>query len=383
VKALQIERSVPRFAAARLAGSLAPGKGAAVGPLKLVDAEAPEPLGPDWHHLRPRLAGICGSDLATIDGVAARYFEPIVSFPFVPGHEVVADTDDDQRVVIVPVLACAARGIDPPCESCAAGHINRCERVAFGHVDAGLQTGFCRDTGGGWGIHMIAHTSQIVPVAAALTDEEAVLVEPTACAVHAATRYTGEAVALVGAGTLGLLTLAALRAAKPDGGPIVVTAKYAEQRRLAKELGADVICEPAELPRVARSVTGSMAIGNQLTGGLKTVYDCVGSSESLAQSLRIVAPGGDVVLVGMPARVSLELTGLWHREVAIRGCYAYERADFDTAMTLVQHAHLGDLVSAAYPLAEYKRAIEHAANAGRRGGVKIAFDLRAEKERNR
>jgi threonine dehydrogenase-like Zn-dependent dehydrogenase len=126
-----------------------------------------------------------------------------------------------------------------------------------------------------------------------------------------------------------------------------------------------------------------MAMGNQLTGGLKTVYDCVGSSDSLAQSLRIVAPGGDVVLVGMPARVSLELTGLWHREVAIRGCYAYERADFDTAMTLVQHAHLGDLVSAAYPLAEYKRAIEHAANAGRRGGVKIAFDLRAEKERNR
>jgi hypothetical protein len=37
----------------------------------------------------------------------------------------------------------------------------------------------------------------------------------------------------------------------------------------------------------------------------------------------------------------------------------------------------------SYPLAEYKRAIEHAANAGRRGGVKIAFDLRAEKERYR
>ncbi|MDQ1425447.1 MAG: hypothetical protein QOD72_2945 [Acidimicrobiaceae bacterium] len=383
MKALQIERSVPRFAAARLAGSLAPGKGAAVGPLKLVDADAPELLGADWHRLRPRLAGICGSDLATIDGVAARYFEPIVSFPFIPGHEVVADTDDDQRVVIVPVLACAARGIDPPCENCAAGHINRCERVAFGHVDAGLQTGFCRDTGGGWGVHMIAHTSQIVPVAADLTDEEAVLIEPTACAVHAVTRYGGGPVALVGAGTLGLLVLAALRSAWPDGGPIVVTAKYAEQRRLAKELGADVICEPAELPRVARSLTGSMAIGNQLTGGLRTVYDCVGSSESLMQSLRIAAPGGDVVLVGMPARVSLELTGLWHREVAIRGCYAYERADFDTAMALVHDAQLGELVSATYPLAEYKRAVEHAANAGRRGGVKIAFDLRAEKERNR
>jgi threonine dehydrogenase-like Zn-dependent dehydrogenase len=113
------------------------------------------------------------------------------------------------------------------------------------------------------------------------------------------------------------------------------------------------------------------------------VFDCVGSSESLTQSLRITAPGGDVVLVGMPARVSLELTGLWHREVAIRGCYAYEHADFTTAMALVHDAHLSRLVSAAYPLADYKRAIEHAANAGRRGGVKIVFDLRAEKERNR
>jgi hypothetical protein len=43
---------------------------------------------------------------------------------------------------------------------------------------------------------------------------------------------------------------------------------------------------------------------------------------------------------------------------------------------------LGDLVSATYPLAGTS-AVEHAANAGRRGGVKIAFDLRAEKERNR
>ena len=42
----------------------------------------------------PCLAGICGSDLATVDGRSSRWFEPIVSFPFVPGHEVVADDPD-------------------------------------------------------------------------------------------------------------------------------------------------------------------------------------------------------------------------------------------------------------------------------------------------
>ena len=46
---------------------------------------------PDWVRLRPRLAGICGSDLAMIDGTASAYFDPLVSYPFTPGHEVVAD----------------------------------------------------------------------------------------------------------------------------------------------------------------------------------------------------------------------------------------------------------------------------------------------------
>ena len=98
---------------------------------------------PTGSRFRPRLAGICGRDLATIDGRSSRYFEPIVSFPFVPGHEVVGDLDDGTRVVLIPVLHCATRGIDPVCASCAAGGTNRCERIAFGHLEPGLQTGFC------------------------------------------------------------------------------------------------------------------------------------------------------------------------------------------------------------------------------------------------
>ena len=57
--------------------------------------------------------------------------------------------------------------------------------------------------------------------------------------------------------------------------------------------------------------------------------------------------------------------------------------DFDTALGLVGEADLGRLVSATYPLARYAEAIEHAADAGVRGAVKVAFDLRNEKERNR
>ena len=98
----------------------------------------------------PASPGICGSDLATIDGTSSRWFEPIVSFPFTPGHEVVGERDDGQRVVIVPVLSCVARGISPTCTPCAEGRINHCERLGHGDLEPGLQCGFCESTGGGW-----------------------------------------------------------------------------------------------------------------------------------------------------------------------------------------------------------------------------------------
>jgi threonine dehydrogenase-like Zn-dependent dehydrogenase len=349
-----------------------PGSGARFGPLALRDLDEPELPGPGWVRVRPILSGICGSDLATIDGASSRYFEPIVSFPFTPGHEVVGETEDGRRVVLIPVLTCTTRAVDPPCAMCATGRINLCERIAFGHLEPGLQTGFCESTGGGWSASMVAHESQLVDVPADLTDEEAVLVEPTACAVHASRQVTAEEIAVIGAGTLGLLTIAALA----PRGSILATAKHPEQRRLARELGASAVVGPSELARAVRSATGSMVTGGQLTSGIAAVVDCVGSEDSLRQALQVVAPGGTVHVVGMPASVTLDLTSLWHRETALRGCYAYERRDFDAAVDLVRRLDLGRLVSATYPLARYEDAIDHAANAGARGAVKIAFDLR-------
>ena len=114
----------------------------------------------------------------------------LVSMPFVPGHEVVGDLVEDcedlpegTRVVIDPVLACAARGVEP-CEACRTGRTNLCDRITVGHLAPGLQTGFCQDTGGGWGERLTAHRSAAAPGAGRLPDDRAVLVEPLACAVQ-------------------------------------------------------------------------------------------------------------------------------------------------------------------------------------------------------
>src|SRR5437763_8940916 len=166
--ALELYRSVPKYLAARAIGTRIPG--IVAGPaasLRLVTRDDPQPPADGWARLAPRLSGICGSDLTTISGQSSFYFTALVSMPFVPGHEVVADLIDDvdslsagQRVIIDPLLSCAARGVEPQCEPCAAGMHGLCERVTGGHVSAGLQTGYCTDTGGGWGARMVAHREQ-------------------------------------------------------------------------------------------------------------------------------------------------------------------------------------------------------------------------------
>ena len=117
------------------------------------------------------------------------------------------------------------------------------------------------------------------------------------------------------------------------------------------------------------------------------VIDCVGSADSIAAALSIVRPRGRVVLVGMPGTVHLDLASLWHREVAITGAYAYgtesvggvTRRTFDIAKEVVLAKRLGRLVSARYPIDRFEEALAHAGAAGRRGAVKIVFDLRADR----
>jgi threonine dehydrogenase-like Zn-dependent dehydrogenase len=388
VKALQVKRSPARFGLARIASAVAPATAARVGPLEYASVDAPSLPGEGWVRLRPRLSGICGSDLALLEGKASTYFDPIVSFPFTPGHEVVADVLDGplagKRAVVIPLLHCAVRGIEPPCDRCAGGNTHLCERTAFGHLSPGLQCGFCEDTGGGWGPEMVAHQRQLVEVPDDLSDEAAVLVEPMACAVHAIAGEAGVATAIIGAGTLGLFTLAALADAydADHAEPVVVAARYPHQHALASAIGAAVgmrltVTTPAKLTSTARRMSpSSYMVGDQVSGGLARVIDCVGSSESITQATQVVAPGGEIVLVGMPGEVSLDLTSVWHREVALRGRYAYVAADFDAAIEIIRRFDLGRFVTATYPLDEHVDAIAHAAAAGRRGAVKIAFDLR-------
>src|SRR5262249_56972222 len=84
--------------------------------LHLADVPEPQPLGPGWVRVRPTLSGICGSDTSAITGHASLYLDPLTSYPFVPGHEVVGELEAATRegwerrrggIVSGSVLLCA------------------------------------------------------------------------------------------------------------------------------------------------------------------------------------------------------------------------------------------------------------------------------------
>ncbi|MCL4434536.1 MAG: zinc-binding dehydrogenase [Actinobacteria bacterium] len=395
MKGLLFERNIPRIAASRVMSKLThSGKGVAVGPLRLTDIDEPALPGPHWVRVKPILAGICGSDLSLLDGKGSRYYESIVSFPFVPGHEVVGTMEESgtdgnvvqKRVVVEPVLTCVTRGIDPPCPACAAGNTGQCSGITTGHLHPGLMTGYCADTGGGWSTAgLVAHETQIHAVPNTMDDTDAVMVEPVACAIHAALSVpTGPEtlVGIIGSGTLGLTVVAALREFTTTS-RIVAAAKYPHQRQLVMQLGADAAPGPDGFAREIRRTRHSTVVGKSLPAGADVIFDCVGSQATLEQALSVLRPGGRAVLVGMGYRTIVDLAPLWHRELSIQGSYTYGTETlhgkrvrtFDLAIDLASRLELGRLVSAAYPLERYEDAVEHAAGAGSRGAVKIVFDL--------
>lgn len=370
-------------------------------PLQLEDLPEPSLPAPGWVRLRPLLSGICGSDLATLSSESSPYFSPVTSPPFVMGHEIVGAVVEDgegfragERVVLEPALGCAVRGIDPPCRMCAAGFYALCLNVTGGgSISAGIQTGFCRDTGGGWseGI-LVAHSSQLHRVPDGMPDEAAVAIEPLACAVHAALKVDPgpeDTVLVLGAGSVGLFVVGALRRLTRVG-RIICVAKHDRQRKEALRLGADEVVSPKEvygaLPKMLGADSHKPELGKPVVpGGADAVFECIGSPGTIEDGIRLCRPGGTVAFVGMPgARSTLDLTPLWHGEVNLAGTYAYGYENhegrtlksFELAIVLAPEIDLASMVGPLFPLEDYRDAIATARGAGRSGHVKVAFDHR-------
>jgi len=327
--------------------------------------------------------------------------------PFVMGHELVGHITEvgrevaslhvGQRVVIHPALGCKARGINPPCDLCREHRDALCRNVTRGDISKGIQIGFCRDTGGGFSQRLVAHQSQVYLVPEEIDDRAAVLIEPFACALHGALRVSlreKDTALVIGCGSIGLLTIAALRATGCRA-RIVAAAKYDHQRRHAQALGADVLLDAggpvlrrfAGWAEVLDAEVLDPELGKPIVlGGADATFDCVASSQSIDDGLRFTKSSGAFVLVGMPGIPrGVDWTAMWFKELTVHAAYAYgpercadgEKETFLMAIDLMRKwgSRLAALVGPPHDLSDYRAAFASALNTGRSGVVKTVFAI--------
>jgi (R,R)-butanediol dehydrogenase/meso-butanediol dehydrogenase/diacetyl reductase len=277
--------------------------------LRLEDVREPE-VKPDWSIVEVEWASICASDIKEYLGplIASAQPHPVtgIGMPVILGHEfagTVVETDGT-RPDIHPgdrvAVACTIR--DGVCWYCQHGEFVLCDNYAT--------IGF--HANGGFAERVVVPNYGLHKLPEGVTTEEGAVIEPLAVSVNAVRRARlalGDAVAVVGAGMIGLATVAMARA---TGARAVYSVEpLPVRRRRAERLGA-VTIDPTQFPAVSRLM--------ELTSGFgaDVAFDCVGTQASLELALNLARKGGRVVAVGVfksPPVVDMNRVVLHQREL--------------------------------------------------------------------
>ena len=301
------------------------------GRVAAIEMEAP---GNGPYILRVARAGICGSDLHMVDAGIARV---------VLGHEFGGWLPDGRLVAVRPTGEC---GTCVPCTTGVQTGCPLCWSTAYGiSADGGLAE------------HIVVTPDRVHPMGPAARPEDAALVEPLAISWHGVRRAgvePGMTSLIVGAGSIGLLTVAALRARGLD---VDIVARHAHQAVAAERLGARVV----EAPGV---------------GAYPRVFDAVCTQQTFDACARAAAPGGSILEYGMfwaPVTMSNDLL---FKEVSVVPAMGYSHDaghdDFaESAAHLSVHPEVTDaLVTHVFPLADAAEAFRVAADRGS-GSIKV------------
>ncbi|MBV8195579.1 MAG: alcohol dehydrogenase catalytic domain-containing protein [Candidatus Dormibacteraeota bacterium] len=280
--------------------------------------------------------GICGSDLSS--------YKVGLFTDAVPGHEfagIIDSVGDSVRgwnvgdtTVVDPKMPCGV------CEDCRSGAEYRCAIA----LTAGL--GFARD--GGFAERVVVPSHLLHRVPQALSLRHACLVEPLSIAIHGVERArpseSGSAI-VVGLGPIGLFTVAVLAARGMT--PIIGVDPVEDRRRLAGALGATTVADA--LHEVRATVEPSPA-----------VFECSGRADLLHTTADLVAPGGTLVMLGVPFGEANVAPLMWvTREINIAGSIAQSAQDFEAGIAmLAADPKLARIVTKRIPLDEVPAAFE-------------------------
>jgi L-iditol 2-dehydrogenase len=323
--------------------------------------EVPRPS-PQPHEVLVAVArvGICGSDLHAYHG---RH--PFIQLPVVPGHEfagTVAGVGSDvrgftsgQRVTVEPSLVCGV------CYNCTHGRYNICEQ---------LQVIGCQTTGA-MAEYLTVPAAKTLLLPEGVTWDQGALAEPLAVGVHAVrvAKLEPEArVLILGAGTIGLMTLQAAKAM--GAGLVIVTDLLDDRLTLAKELGADAAINPAKTDLLDAMAT---TFG---PGGADVVLECVGVAATVRTAIAVARKGTRIVLAGVfEEEVPVNLGLVQDRELELVGTLMYANDDFSSGLEMLRggKAKAEPLITHRFPLSEAAQAFATAD--GREGAVKVVLEV--------
>ena len=304
--------------------------------------------------------GICGTDLHIRHGAMDRR----VPIPSPIGHEMsgtiaalgegVAGLQPGQPVTVMPLRWCGS------CPACLAGHNHVCQNLVFVGVDS---AGAMQQL---WNVdHRI-----VVPLPSGLDLDQAALSEPLAVAVHDVRRArvaAGESVIVVGGGPIGLLIALV---AREQGADVLVSEPNEFRRSVAESLGLDTIDPRAE--EVLASIEARTG-----GAGADVAFEVSGVAAGLSTATHALRVRGRLVVVAIhPQPVLADMFRVFWRELEVIGARVYERADFETAVSLLAEGGVParDLISAVEPLARTSAAFDTLEQGG--DVLKVLIDVR-------
>ncbi len=362
------------------------------------------------------MTGICTSDLHQINVNVSNSMSIIAKkqklFPL--GHEAlgeIVETGDEMdnlqvndRVVHSPVVSCRSYGFKL-CPSCQNGNPQTCYAI-IGQGDGSPLETFYGGRGnfggfgsGGFNEYFVGFEHQFTRVPDGVPDRIAVLSEPLAVALHGVVRNMpndDDDVLVIGAGIIGLMTIASLRGIGSKA-RIISAVKYPFQRDFAKAMGADDVVFTTNTKefysQIAELTEGGLfkpILGKNLIYGDKGVdiiFDTVSTDSTLDDAIRLVRTNGKIVIVGMGYGVTKKTEWVLQvmKEVEIVGSMMHGLEKIgDTHVDTMELAlnimkkdsrPFIDLVTHEYRIEDYQQAFIDSMNKGSNGMVKGVFNF--------
>jgi (R,R)-butanediol dehydrogenase/meso-butanediol dehydrogenase/diacetyl reductase len=270
--------------------------------------------------------GVCGSDLhMVLDGwgrrgsIGGHEWSGVV----VAAGQAVTSWSVGDAVIGGPTPRCGT------CEMCRTGHPTLCTERDTPGTGGGFQGAFAH--------YIKVDQRELLRVPDGLTLREAALAEPLAVALHGITNsgvQPGQRALVLGAGPIGALTIAALRAMDIDD--VKVSEPSPVRRELALRLGATEVVGPESL-----SMPGPFDPGSVVADPVDVVLECSGHGDAMEAGLAQLKRRGTLVLVGAGmARPQFDPNRILLNELMITGAFCYDADGFERSLELLASGRL-------------------------------------------